>query len=392
MRRSIASILIATTLISPTGVFAQTTDGLPQQVIPNFYDLPEDSEYFLPVTYLHERGLVAGYEDGTFHAEEPVNRAEALAMVLRATDHEILHEITRKKAEAEAALRAAEKAKLEAEAAEREDQTQAHEAEKFESETSTEATPSQREPVAEPTLADNTGTEAEPVTPVTEPAAFADISEEDWFYDIVTGAKRYGVVSGTGEGTNFEPEKEVILVGALRMLFKSSGEELPLPEEINLRYPLPDLDKTQWYAPDLMLSAARGMLLRTTGGELVIKPDETLSRGEMAALIYRYIKTEEGGMFGYASWYGDGLAHTSVPQGEEYVDNYRTAANRTLPFGTILRVTNSLNGKQVDVVVNDRGPFIPGRILDLSRSAFAEIASPGAGVARIEFEIIDPVE
>lgn len=69
---------------------------------------------------------------------------------------------------------------------------------------------------------------------------------------------------------------------------------------------------------------------------------------------------------GTASWYAMG---TRTASGERMDPSAMTAAHRTLPFGTRLRVTNKRNGKSVTVRVNDRGPFIRGRILDLSRSA-----------------------
>lgn len=60
-----------------------------------------------------------------------------------------------------------------------------------------------------------------------------------------------------------------------------------------------------------------------------------------------------------------------------------TTAHRSLPFGTRLRVTNSTNGKSVIVSVNDRGPFVGGRVLDLSYGAFAMIAAPSTGVTNV---------
>ena len=76
---------------------------------------------------------------------------------------------------------------------------------------------------------------------------------------------------------------------------------------------------------------------------------------------------------GGASWYDTGSGAL-------------TAAHRTLPKGTVVHVVNSANGKSVDVTINDRGPFVGGRIIDLSASAFAQIASPGAGVVQVRVE------
>jgi rare lipoprotein A len=66
-----------------------------------------------------------------------------------------------------------------------------------------------------------------------------------------------------------------------------------------------------------------------------------------------------------------------------------TAAHKTLPFGTIVRVTNTANGKTVDVKINDRGPFVKGRIIDLSRKSFEQIGDISKGIAPVKIEIID---
>jgi len=65
-----------------------------------------------------------------------------------------------------------------------------------------------------------------------------------------------------------------------------------------------------------------------------------------------------------------------------------TAAHRTLPFGTRVRVTNHSNGRSVVVTFNDRGPFVGGRIIDLSRGAAQAISMTGAGVANVSLEIL----
>ena len=66
-----------------------------------------------------------------------------------------------------------------------------------------------------------------------------------------------------------------------------------------------------------------------------------------------------------------------------------TAAHRTLPFGTKVKVTNVNNGKSVIVTINDRGPFIKGRIIDMSKSSFAKIANLSTGVVDVEIEVVE---
>jgi len=72
---------------------------------------------------------------------------------------------------------------------------------------------------------------------------------------------------------------------------------------------------------------------------------------------------------GMASWYGAAFQGRRTASGERYDMNQLTAAHKTLPLGTVVQVRNPLNGKTVDVTINDRGPFIKGRIIDLSYRA-----------------------
>lgn len=86
-----------------------------------------------------------------------------------------------------------------------------------------------------------------------------------------------------------------------------------------------------------------------------------------------------------ASHYGvnDGYHGQITASGERFNTYSKTTAHRSLPFGTRLKVTNQKNGKSVIVKVNDRGPFIRGRELDLSYAAFSKIASPSRGVVNV---------
>lgn len=92
---------------------------------------------------------------------------------------------------------------------------------------------------------------------------------------------------------------------------------------------------------------------------------------------------------GGASWYGPGFHGRLTANGETFNSNHLTAAHRTLPFGTKLRVTNMNNGHSVVVRVNDRGPFIKGRIIDLSAAAARRIKMIDSGVASVRVEVID---
>lgn len=91
---------------------------------------------------------------------------------------------------------------------------------------------------------------------------------------------------------------------------------------------------------------------------------------------------------GEASYYGNELAGRPTASGERFDPEGLTAAHRTLPFGTRLRVTNVSNGKSVIVRVNDRGPFSGNRVLDLSHSAARNIGMLRRGEARVRMEVL----
>lgn len=92
---------------------------------------------------------------------------------------------------------------------------------------------------------------------------------------------------------------------------------------------------------------------------------------------------------GKASYYGNQHHNKLTASGERFDQNALTAAHRTLPFGTQVRVINTRNGKSVVVRINDRGPFVRGRVIDLSKAAFERIASTRAGVIRVRLERVD---
>jgi rare lipoprotein A len=93
-------------------------------------------------------------------------------------------------------------------------------------------------------------------------------------------------------------------------------------------------------------------------------------------------------MEGLASWYGGKFHGRLTSSGEVFDTNELTAAHRLLPFGTLVKVTDLDNRRSVVVKINDRGPFVEGRIIDLSRKAADELGMLGQGVARVSLEIV----
>ena len=88
---------------------------------------------------------------------------------------------------------------------------------------------------------------------------------------------------------------------------------------------------------------------------------------------------------GIASFYTEG---TETASGEKFDTHDLTAAHPTLPFGTRLRVTNVATGRSVTVRVNDRGPYVPGRIVDVSYSAAQSLGMVGRGVANVKLDVV----
>ncbi len=118
-------------------------------------------------------------------------------------------------------------------------------------------------------------------------------------------------------------------------------------------------------------------------GPGALAADATVPERTLPIAVYRET--------GVASWYGKELQGRKTASGEIFDQNGLTAAHRTLPFGTRLLVTNLENGKSVTVTVNDRGPFVQGRILELSLGAARELGFLAQGTARVRIETEDPV-
>ena len=95
---------------------------------------------------------------------------------------------------------------------------------------------------------------------------------------------------------------------------------------------------------------------------------------------------------GHASWYGPGFAGKKTASGEVFDDTKLTAAHKSLPLGTKVKVTNLENGRSVKVAINDRGPFVGNRLIDLSRAAAHALGMVENGVVRVRIEYDDEPE
>lgn len=93
---------------------------------------------------------------------------------------------------------------------------------------------------------------------------------------------------------------------------------------------------------------------------------------------------------GKASFYADKFEGRPTASGEKYRHSKLTAAHKTLPFGTRVRITNLSNNATVEVIINDRGPYVDNRIIDISKSAAEKLGFINQGLADIKLEVVDP--
>jgi rare lipoprotein A len=93
---------------------------------------------------------------------------------------------------------------------------------------------------------------------------------------------------------------------------------------------------------------------------------------------------------GKASFYADKFEGTHTASGEKYKHNKLTAAHKSLPFGTKVKLTNLANNQTVDVVINDRGPYVEDRIVDVSKAAAEQLGFVNQGLADVKLEVLDP--
>jgi rare lipoprotein A len=134
--------------------------------------------------------------------------------------------------------------------------------------------------------------------------------------------------------------------------------------------------------PTAALGLVVGLLLLTGGCSLVSRPIPPSGPPPPAPVAGA---VEEG----VASWYGPPFHGRQTASGEIYDMEAPTAAHRTLPFGTRVRVHNLETGRSTELRINDRGPFVRGRIIDVSRRGARELGLLGPGIASVRVEILD---
>lgn len=132
-----------------------------------------------------------------------------------------------------------------------------------------------------------------------------------------------------------------------------------------------------------MIQAPLGYVVAACVATSMLAPDPAMSapRSAMAAASL--------GEIGVASWYGRAFHRRRTASGARFDMNGLTAAHRSLPLNTLVRVTNLENGASIEVKITDRGPYVPGRIIDLSARAAELLEMKDQGLARVRIEVVD---
>lgn len=211
---------------------------------------------------------------------------------------------------------------------------------------------------------------------------FTDTPLSQWYTKYLIIAKQQGIIDGYADGS-FQPDKTINLAESLKIYLESySVITYPNIED----YIFADTPEDSWFAKYTAYAGSEGLI--NIHSENNIYPNQEMTRGYTAEIIYRKLMSEQGYEFGKATFYGAAVQGHFTASGEVF-DMYKmTAAHKTLPFGTMVEVTNLANGESVVVKINDRGPYGYGRVIDLSSSAFEEIAWLGTGVIYVQYEIL----
>lgn len=187
-----------------------------------------------------------------------------------------------------------------------------------------------------------------------------------------------GRASGVSWRAGFAALLAGLLVGCVAPPSTDEAKSPAAPAGTGLRPLTRDLSVPAGARPRSAVPAVRYDLAST--GEDELGPDDGVPGDEAPRTIY-----QRGG----ASWYGIGFHMRKTANGERFDMTSMTAAHRTLPFNTVLCVRSLVNGREVLVRVNDRGPFAAGRVIDLSRAAAEALDMVSTGIKQVALHVVD---
>lgn len=218
---------------------------------------------------------------------------------------------------------------------------------------------------------------------VPETPFFIDTASSDWYTPYTEFARDKSIITGYSDLT-FRPDENINLAETLKIFL---GQKANLSVEEVAQNLFNDTPADSWFTPYTAYAGKLGLINIAASNEIF--PDQEVTRGMLAEILYRESLSLQGYGFGKATFYGSSTDGKGTASGETFYSSLLTAAHKTLPFGTIVEVTNLDNGKSVQVKINDRGPYGPGRVLDLSKSAFSAIGSLSAGIINVEYKVIE---
>ena len=214
---------------------------------------------------------------------------------------------------------------------------------------------------------------------------FQDVPLDAWHAKYIVQAKEKGMTNGYEDET-FRPWETINLAESLKIITQSLSNYIePHADEL-----FTDVQLDTWFSGYFAYAKARDLL--NISAENKVFPEQEMSRGYFAEIIYRLKRSFEGYDFGKATFYGEVFHGRNTASGKMFDMYEMTAAHKTLPFGSIVEVTNLANGKTVQVEITDRGPYGPGRVIDLTSSAFEVLSSLSRGIIYVEYKVIsEPV-
>lgn len=204
---------------------------------------------------------------------------------------------------------------------------------------------------------------------------FTDVNSTDWFASTVQAALNENLITENEEAL-FRPGENITLAETLKISLGAAQIELAS-------------STGEWYQAYLDYASSHNIITPNQDGSYNIAG--FVSRGELAEILYRIqndaIYTGET-EYGTASFYSYKLNGVGTASGIPLYTYGHMAAHKTLPFGTKVKVTNLDNNLSTVVTIVDRGPYVEGRILDITPAAFEEIGKLSTGLLRVRMEVL----
>jgi rare lipoprotein A len=249
---------------------------------------------------------------------------------------------------------------------------------------------------------------------------FPDIENHTWYAPYVFMANLKQTMQGVENG-NFEPDRNITRAESCKIILSTYSLRLnQIHKSFSLLHEFQDIDESDWYSPCAGYAYHYG-LFSFDGDNF--EPDKFITRGEFSYFVYNvndfyhsgdlrknreeieeekneyendidfiseeYLEKWNLLKTGVSSYYADDFNGRNTASGAIFDNTKLMAAHPFLPFNTLVRVKNIENEKTVDVEILDCGPFVKGRVIDLSKEAFSQIGSIGSGLMNIELEILE---